>query len=158
MPDPEAVHPPTAPPAPSKEAVELAPGVHIEPAGLRYQFSRSSGPGGQNVNKVNTRAELWAKLSAVTGLSERAMARLIQFAGKKVTAAGDIHIAADAHRSQEANRLAVFERLQDLISQAKHEPKTRRKTKPSRAAKQRRMDAKRRRGETKAQRKGGGDW
>jgi ribosome-associated protein len=136
--------------------VELAPGVFAPESAIRFQYARSSGPGGQNVNKVNTKAEIWVIAGALSGLTEAARGRLQQFAGKRLTAAGEIHIAADTERSQEANRQQVLERMRDLLLQAMHEPKRRRKTKPSKAAKRRRLEGKRHRGEIKAGRRGGG--
>ncbi len=150
---------PASPPPPPPDAVEFVRGVRLAESSIRFRYARSSGPGGQNVNKVNTKAELWVPLDALYGLSERAMARLRQMAGKRLTIAGEIHIASDAERSQEANRAAVLQRLRDLLSQAVHEPKARRKTKPSKAAKRRRLDSKKRRGAVKANRRGGaGEW
>src|SRR4051812_9111324 len=124
---------------------------------MRFRYARSSGPGGQNVNKVNTKAEMWVPLTAIFGLRERALERLRQMAGKRLTIAGEIHIASDTHRTQEANREAVMQRFRDLLSQAAREPKRRRKTKPSRASKQRRVDSKKRRGDIKAKRQGHGE-
>jgi len=134
-------------------AIELAPGVGIEPSRLRLQYARSSGPGGQNVNKVNTKTELWAPVAALIGLSDAARGRLAKLAGHRLTLAGEIHIAADNHRTQEANRAEAFDRLRDLIVQALHEPRRRRKTKPSKAARRRRVDAKKRRGAVKVNRR-----
>ena len=157
---PAATEPPgdAASPAPQPAGVELAPGVYAPEAALRFQYARSSGPGGQNVNKVNTKAELWVPLTALSALSERARRRLVALAGRRLTAAGELHISADTERTQESNRDAVLARLRELLLEALHEPKPRRKTKPSKASKRRRMDAKRRRGETKARRRGSGDW
>src|SRR5438067_11987990 len=84
--------------------VELAPGVRVPASALRFQFARSSGPGGQNVNKVNTKAELWVPLASLSTFGERALGRLRTLAGKRLTSAGEIHIASDTERSQEANR------------------------------------------------------
>ena len=156
---PTAPPPPAGPPAPPPDAVEIVPGVRLSESVMRFRYARSSGPGGQNVNKVNTKAELWLPLDALYGLSERAMGRLKQMAGKRLTTAGEIHIASDTERTQEANRAAVLQRLRDLLSQAYREPKVRKKTKPSRAAKRRRLDAKKHRGAIKANRRGGAkDW
>ena len=142
------------PPPPPTDAIDLAPGVKIAESALRFQYARSRGPGGQNVNKVNTKAELWAPLSAIWGLIPRAVERLRDIAGKRLTSEGEIHIAADTERSQEQNRQAVLERLRAMIRTAVHEPKVRRKSKPSRAAKRRRVESKRHRGQIKSGRRG----
>jgi ribosome-associated protein len=133
--------------------IELAAGVFAPGDAVRFQYARSGGPGGQNVNKVNTKAEIWVRISAITGLSPGAVARLSQFAGKRLTASGEIHFASETERGQEGNRQAVMERLRDLIERARIEPKPRRRTRPSRAAKARRMDQKKRRGQIKAARR-----
>ena len=138
------------------ETIELAPGVRVAQSAIRLQYARSSGPGGQNVNKVNTKTELWVPLGALSGLTERGLDRLRQMAGKRLTQAGELHIASDTHRTQEANREAVMQRLAALVSQAAREPKARRKTKPSRAAKRRRLESKRKRSEVKSNRRAGG--
>lgn len=137
--------------------MELAPGVRAPVSAIRLQYARGSGPGGQNVNKVNTKAELWVPLVALIGLTERARERLGKAAGFRLTQAGEIHIASDTQRTQEANRAEVFERLRELIVLAMHEPKRRRKTKPSRASKRRRLDAKKHRGEIKSKRRFSGE-
>jgi ribosome-associated protein len=137
--------------------ITLAPGVVVPESALRLQYSRSGGPGGQNVNKVNTRVQLWAPLAAIIGLSENAMHRLRTLAGSRLTIAGELHIAAETERTQERNRQAVLDRLRDLIESAVKEPKRRRKTKPSRGAKERRLKGKRQRSEIKARRQGRGD-
>ena len=137
--------------------VELAPGIFAPESAIRFQYARSSGPGGQNVNKVNTKAELWVTAAAIGGLTEAARSRLQQMAGHRWTIAGEIHIASDTERRQESNREEVLNRLRELLLQAIHEPKKRRKTRPSRASKRRRVEGKRHRGEIKAKRRGRGD-
>ena len=150
---------PDAPPEPQAAGVELAPGVRVPESGLRFQFARSGGPGGQNVNKVNTKAELWVRVDAITGLSGRAVARLRTLAGRRLTDAGEIHVAAETARSQQANRAAALERVRELLVAALHEPKPRRKTKPSKASKRRRLESKRRKSEIKSGRRSGPkDW
>lgn len=134
---------------------EVAPGVIVAPGGLRLQYARSAGPGGQNVNKVNSRAELWVKIDALIGLTPRAKQRLRALAGSRLTLDNELHLRSDENRSQESNRKAVLDRLRDMIVQACVEPKIRRKTKPSYGAKQRRLESKRRRSEIKATRRGG---
>ena len=138
------------------DRIPLAPGVTVPASALRLQYSRSGGPGGQNVNKVNTRVQLWVPLAAIAGLSDSAVFRLRQHAGSRVTIADEIHITAETERTQERNRQAVLDRLRELIVTAKKEPKRRKKTKPSRGAKERRLKGKRQRSEIKARRQGRG--
>jgi ribosome-associated protein len=127
--------------------------VSAPPDALRFQFSRSGGPGGQNVNKLNTKAELWVRIDALTGLAPTAVERLRRHAGRRVTAAGELHLVSESERGQEGNRAAVMERLREMILRAKVEPKVRRKTKPSRGATRRRLEQKKRRGEVKSNRR-----
>ena len=138
---------------PEIAGIEIAPGVHVPPDALRIQFARSSGPGGQNVNKLSTRAELWVQVAAILGMTERARQRLRQQAGSRLTKNDEIHLSSDESRSQESNRQAVMDRLREMIVVARHEPKVRRKTRPSRAARERRLTQKKRRGEIKSLRK-----
>ena len=140
--------------SPPDPGVELAPGVFINDSDLRFQYARSSGPGGQNVNKLNTKAEVWVPLSAIRGLHPEAIARLVALAGKRITRENELHVAADTARTQESNRAAVMERVRELIVQAMHRPKKRRVTKPSAGAKRRRLESKRQRSEKKAHRRG----
>src|SRR3954451_21796584 len=148
---------PSVPPAP--EGVELAPGVRAPESTIRFQFGRSGGPGGQNVKKVNTKAELWGRLDGIKGLSPRAVARLRDLACRRVTDAGEIHLSAETERRQQANRAAALERLRELIVAAQREPKGRRKTPPSRAAQQGRLESNRRRSDIKSKRRSGsGEW
>lgn len=130
--------------------IELAPGVTAPSEAVRLQYARSSGPGGQNVNKVSSKAELWVSVAAMVGLTERAKTRLRAAAGSRLTRNDEIHLGSDESRSQEANRQDVFDRLREMIIQARVEPKVRRKTKPSRGARERRLKTKKRRGEIKA--------
>lgn len=141
---------PVPPPPPGGEGgTEIGPGVYAAAGTLRFQFARSGGPGGQNVNKVNTKAELWVALSGIRGLAPDAMDRLVHFAGKRVTKEREIHIAAETARTQEGNRDAVMMRLRELIEKAQHRPKVRKLRKPSKAAKRRRLEGKKRLGEKK---------
>jgi ribosome-associated protein len=137
--------------------VELAPGVRIRSAGMRLQYSRGGGPGGQNVNKVNTRAEIWIDLPHIIGMTDAAKHRLRGLAGRRITAADELHIISETHRSQDANRAEVFQRIRDLILEAQVIPKKRRKTKPSKAAKRRRLESKRHRSEIKSNRRSSGE-
>lgn len=140
------------PPQEPTSADDIAPGIYIPAAALRFQFSRSSGPGGQNVNKVNTKVQLWVPLVEIQGLSAPALNRLRVLAGGRLTSEDEIFLSSDASRSQSANQRQVMQMLRELILQAKREPKKRRKSRPSRAAKQRRLDQKHHRAEIKKNR------
>lgn len=130
--------------------IELAPGVFAPASALRIQFARSSGPGGQNVNKLSTKAELWIGLSAMRGLSAAAADRLRLLAGARLTKNDEIHLTGEESRSQAGNRLLVLDRLREMIIRAKVAPKPRKRTKPSKGSQQRRLATKRRRGEVKS--------
>lgn len=129
--------------------IELGPGVWTDREQLRFGFSRSSGPGGQNVNKVNTKTELRISLAAMHGLSDRALVRLRTLAGRRITPDGDVLLTADSQRTQESNRRACLEKLRELIETAIVEPKVRKKSKPSKGAKRRRLESKKKQGEKK---------
>ncbi|HTF11057.1 MAG TPA: alternative ribosome rescue aminoacyl-tRNA hydrolase ArfB [Asanoa sp.] len=127
----------------------IRPGVEISEAELRWRFSRSSGPGGQGVNTTDSRVELSWDLDATTALGpalkERARERL---ANRLVD--GVITVIASEHRAQLRNREAALARLADLVARAiEPPPPARRATRPSRGAKERRIAAKKRRGEIK---------
>jgi ribosome-associated protein len=122
--------------------VELGPGVWTDRTELRFGFSRSSGPGGQNVNKVNTKTELRIRVTAMHGLSDRAVGRLRVQAKNKLTAEGDLLIVSETERTQEGNRRACMDKLRGIIVAAQKEPKIRRKSKPSKGSKVRRLEGK----------------
>jgi len=129
--------------------IELGPGVWTDREQLRFGFSRSSGPGGQNVNKVNTKTELRVNVHSLHGISDRAITRLKALAGRRLTPENDLLFTADSQRTQESNRRACLEKLRDLIAQAIVEPKVRKKSKPSKGAKKRRLESKKKQGEKK---------
>ena len=114
----------------------------IPDADLQFQFVRASGPGGQNVNKVATAAQLRFDLAGTAALSPPVKARLRVLAGWRLGADGTLLINARNQRTQEGNRREALERLQDLISRASVEPKTRRATRPTFGSKQRRLEGK----------------
>ena len=118
---------------------------------LSESFLASTGPGGQNVNKVATACQLRCDVFAL-GLPLHAYEKLKVLAGSKLTQAGELVITARTHRSQEANREEARRRLRDLIAEAHQRDARRRPTKPSRAAKAKRVDAKKGRGAVKAMR------
>ncbi|MDP9414210.1 MAG: aminoacyl-tRNA hydrolase [Pseudomonadota bacterium] len=115
---------------------------------LEERFIASSGPGGQNVNKVATAVQLRCDVFKL-GLSPPVYARLKGLAGSRMTTAGEIVITARTHRTQEANREEARARLAELIAKAHIRKAKRVKTKVSRAAKERRVDAKKERGSVK---------
>ena len=119
-------------------------GIDIPPSAITWKFVRSRGPGGQNVNKVATAVECRLNLNEA-GIDSGVCERLKALAASRVTAAGDIVIFADTHRTQQRNREAALERLGALIEQARQAPKRRIPTAPSPGAKARRRDDKRRR-------------
>jgi ribosome-associated protein len=116
--------------------------LEIPDSDLSLSFVRATGPGGQNVNKVATAAQLRFDLAGTAILDEQAKARLRELAGHRLVGAGEILIIARNHRTQEGNRRAALERLRELIARARTPPKLRRATRPSRAAKERRIAAK----------------
>ncbi len=130
----------------------IAPEIAIPDEELEWKFVRSSGPGGQNVNKVASAVQLRFLLPVNTSLPVAARNRLRRLAGQKLIDDGSILLSARSERSQEQNRRAALERLAQLIRAALVEPKIRKKTRPTRASKERRIESKKRRASTKRQR------
>ncbi|MCL2608883.1 MAG: aminoacyl-tRNA hydrolase [Treponema sp.] len=106
-------------------------------------FSRSGGPGGQNVNKVNTKVTLRIRLADLAGLNDAETARMREALAGRITVSGEIVINADEERSQRTNLERAYFRLEGLIIAAGRLPKVRRPTRPSRAAKEERLKSKR---------------
>ncbi|MEI6236076.1 MAG: alternative ribosome rescue aminoacyl-tRNA hydrolase ArfB [Planctomycetota bacterium] len=143
----------TPPPFVSSSNVAIAPGVSARPDDLRLHFARSGGPGGQNVNKVNSKAELRIRPEELIGMTGAAVFRLKTANANRMTVDGDLLIVADAERSQFANRIACMEKLRAMVEAAVKEPKIRRKTRPSAGSREKRLDSKKAHSRIKAQRR-----
>jgi ribosome-associated protein len=121
----------------------IAPGIVVPEDELSESFIRSSGPGGQNVNKVATAVQLRFDAAGSPSLPERVRLRAVALAGQRATKDGVIVIEANRYRTQEQNRADARERLTELLAKAAEPPpKPRRKTKPSKGAVERRLKAK----------------
>ncbi len=133
--------------------IRLNRGIVIDERELEFDFIRSSGPGGQNVNKVSTAVRLRFDARGSGSLPEDVRARLIRLAGRRFGDDGFLTIHARAGRTQESNRRDAIERFVELLERAAVRPTPRRATKPTKASRKRRLETKRRRGETKQARR-----
>ena len=116
-------------------------------------FSRSGGPGGQNVNKVNTKVTLRIRLDALEGLNDAEAARLKEILSSRINGEGELVISASEERSQRINLERAYARMESLITNAARLPRQRRPTKPSLAAREKRLQSKRRKSLLKADRR-----
>ncbi len=130
-------------------ALRVTPSISIPEEELEERFVRASGPGGQNVNKVATAVELRFDAARSKVLSDDALVRLRVLAGTKMTAEGVLVIDARRHRTQAENREDARERLAELVRQALVRPRKRRKTRPTKASVEKRIQSKKHRSETK---------
>lgn len=121
---------------------------------IAIEYVRASGPGGQNVNKVSTAAQLRFDAVHSPSLTEEVRARLLQLAGKRINAEGILIVTAHRFRTQEKNRADAIARFYELIRKASQRPKPRRATKPTQASKETRINVKKKRGELKKLRRG----
>ena len=128
--------------------IEITPSVQIDERELQIEFMRSSGPGGQNVNKVATAVQLRFNVRA-SSLPEEAKAGLLRLGGHRITNDGILLIEAKRFRTQEQNREDAIRRFVGLVRRALIQPKARKKTKPTQASKVERLKEKKRRGEIK---------
>ncbi len=129
--------------------IELAAGLTVDEEEIQYEFIRASGPGGQNVNKVATAAQLRFDVRNSPSLPEEVKARLIKLAGSRVTEDGVLVIEAKRYRSQEQNRLDALNRLRALVEKATQPPRPRKPTRLPVTSRAARRAAKARRAETK---------
>ena len=129
--------------------VPVTPRLSIPARELSVEFVRSSGPGGQHVNKTSTQAQLRWNVWASAVLQDEQKTRVAEKLSSRLTASGDLLLTCDSHRSRERNLQAACDRLGRLVAESLHRPKPRRPTRPTRGSQRRRLEAKRRRSETK---------
>jgi ribosome-associated protein len=129
--------------------LKITDNIFIDEKQIRFDFVRSSGPGGQHVNKTSTAVQLRFDVKNCRYLSEDIIKRVKMLAGKRITMEGELIIFARSFRSQEKNRADALERLVQLIKKAAKPVKVRRKTKPSQASRKRRIENKKHRSELK---------
>ena len=133
--------------------IRVTDAIAIDEREIQEDFVRSSGPGGQNVNKVSTAVQLRFDVANCPSLPDDVRERLVRLAGKRITEGGVLIVEARRFRTQERNRRDALDRLVKLIGRAAQKPKTRRRTRPTLASRQRRLEAKRRRSQAKRLRK-----
>ena len=129
--------------------LQITPSLSLDEKELTYEFIRPSGPGGQNVNKVATAVQLRFDMANSPSLPMDSKVRLVKLAGSRMTQAGVLVIEAKRYRTQEQNRFDAEQRLVMLIQKALVKPKKRYPTRPSLAARARRVEAKKRHGTIK---------
>jgi ribosome-associated protein len=132
--------------------IRVTDSISIDDSELDEDFVRSSGPGGQNVNKLSTAVQLRFNVRRSPSLPNDVALRLMRLAGSRLTKDGVLIISAQSHRTQERNRQDARDRLIELIRQAAVVPVKRRKTKPTRASKEKRIESKKRRSNIKGMR------
>lgn len=141
----------TSPP-PTANALVVNESVAIPRSELDVRVSRSSGAGGQHVNKTSSRVEIFWNVSSSRAVSDDERARLLSKLGSKLTTEGSIRVVASDMRSQSRNRELAEERLAELVRRALVIPRKRRPTKPTKASKEARLDEKKRRSSKKRDR------
>ena len=138
-------------------SVRVSDAIVIPADELAWSFTRSGGPGGQNVNKVASKAVLRWNVAASPSLPADVKARLRARQANRITAEGDLVLSSQRYRDQERNRQDCLDKLRAMIAQAAARPKARRKTKPTRGSQEARLRAKKRRAATKAGRRRGAE-
>ena len=130
-------------------ALFICPGILIPASDFSFEFSRSGGPGGQHVNTTDTRVRMRLHLDRCSAITPSVKRRLVEAHPSAVTNSGDFILTCDQYRSRHRNIETVRERLAEWVRSSLKPPKKRRPTKPSRASKRRRVDAKKQRGAVK---------
>jgi ribosome-associated protein len=133
--------------------IEITPTLSIDEAEIEESFVRASGPGGQHVNTTSSAVQLRFDARRSRSLPDAVALRLMKLAGSRLTLEGVIVIAAQNHRSQQRNREDALQRLVELIRRAAEVPRARKATRPTKASKERRLDAKVRRSSIKSNRR-----
>jgi len=137
--------------------IEIAPNTFLHDDELAFKTSRSGGPGGQNVNKLNTRVLALFDVIGSPSLSDEQKQQIRRKLSTRIDKRGVLHVVSQRHRSQEANRLAAVERLQELLRESLKPELPRRKTRIPAGERERRLRDKRRRGQIKRSRQAGDD-
>jgi ribosome-associated protein len=138
--------------------IRITDHISIDESEIEESFVRSSGPGGQNVNKLSTAVQLRFDVRRSPSLSNDVAIRLIRLAGRRMTKDGVLVLIAQNHRTQERNRAEALERLVALVQEAAVKPIPRRATKPTKASKERRIEGKKRRSGIKNLRQSKPNW
>jgi ribosome-associated protein len=138
--------------------IRITDTISIDESEIEESFVRSSGPGGQNVNKLSTAVQLRFDVRRSPSLPNDVAIRLMRLAGRRMTKDGVLVLIAQNHRTQERNRAEAMERLVDLVQQAAVKPVARRATKPTKASKERRIEGKKRRSGIKNLRQSKPSW
>ena len=133
--------------------IPVTPKITLDERELEERFIRSPGPGGQNVNKLSTAVQLRLDVARSPSLPEDVRRRLARIAGRRLSTEGVLTIEAHRFRTRERNRQDALDRLIDLVRLAAHQPKPRKKTRPTLASKERRLTAKRQRSDVKRHRR-----
>jgi ribosome-associated protein len=136
-----------------EELIEIAAGVFVPQSELEFRATRSGGPGGQHVNTSSTRVELVWDVASSPQLDDAQRARVMEKLANRISGDGLLRLAEGGSRSQHQNKEAVTARFAELLREALHVPKKRRKTRPPRAAREARLKAKKHRSEVKRLRK-----
>ena len=137
-------------PSDNRPMLRITDDLWIDEDDLRFEFARSSGPGGQNVNKVETKVRLLFDLRDSRSLNSEQRTRIEERLPTRITKAGVLYIASQRHRTREANRKATIERFVDLLAEALEEAEPRVRTRVPKKARKRRLESKRRRSQKKA--------
>jgi ribosome-associated protein len=142
-----------SPAAAAPEPIRIAAGLTLDPAEIEESFVRAAGPGGQHVNKTSTAVQLRFDVRHSPSLPAEVRARLERLAGRRLTRDGVLVLVAQGERSQKRNREEALARLVSLVRAAARPPTPRKKTRPTKASKERRLDGKKRQGALKSLRR-----